>query len=72
MAGTYFKAWEVRAGQDTIVDRDDDGHVRGRFHVLERSQCPTDPSNMHLVVQPVGEKSTRTWCYFREAQIEIL
>jgi hypothetical protein len=67
MSGTMFRAFEVRAGVDTIVERTERGTVKAKLVIVANTPCRVDFCNVHLV-----EKSGRILCYFREAQVEIL
>lgn len=72
---TNFKAFEVRPGTDTIVERNERGRVTGRYRVVGKESCATDPGNVHLLVKDVAhnEKSVAgIWCYLKEAPVEIL
>jgi len=72
---TTFKAFEVRPGKDIIIERTERGAVKGRYKVLDKAPCATDPSMVHVVVRDVKANdlsSPSTWCYLREAAIEVL
>lgn len=67
MPSTYFKAEDVRVGQDTIIERTPRGTVLNRFDVFAKLNCDNHPGNIHLI-----RKDGKVRCYERAAQVEIL
>lgn len=75
MQGTRIPAEDLRANQDTVVDRAESGRIKGRYKVLDVGRCLSDPGNVHVVVRDatVNPKAqSSVWCCLRVSLIEIL